>query len=216
MSKEKYLEDAVAKTAATAAGWVAKVKALEIQIAETGHAVTAATRDREQHALASTHGDPSALAAIKAARSRQHDAEQSLVDLQFALPAAILERDNAEKAAKAARRELALLHAGKLKRQRVAAAARMDDGLAAVAKAYVEFERLGRELQNFPDLDIAQGGSLSHYENVTGFRRIAASLPAFFVKMFPTTWSNTDARRSLAESEAAFWQIDEQPEAKAA
>ncbi len=57
------------------------------------------------------------------------------------------------------------------------------------------------------DLNIAVSGNLSHWETVTGYRRIAAALPAFFVKLFPTTWSNSDARRPLAESEAHFWQL---------
>jgi hypothetical protein len=38
-------------------------------------------------------------------------------------------------------------------------------------------------------------------------RRIAGALPAFFVKLFPQTWANEDARQSLAASEEKFWQL---------
>jgi hypothetical protein len=108
-------------------------------------------------------------------------------------------------------------HGEKLTRQRVAAAARMDAAFAESAAAYSEFERLGRELQSFPDLNIAVSGNLSHWETVTGYRRIAAALPAFFVKLFPTTWANEDARQSLAASEERFWQLPPQePEKNAA
>jgi hypothetical protein len=59
---------------------------------------------------------------------------------------------------------------------------------------------------------------MSHWEGVAGFRRIAAALPTFFLKLFPGTWTNESARTPLAQSEAHFWQLQpEQPEkAKAA
>jgi hypothetical protein len=44
---------------------------------------------------------------------------------------------------------------------------------------------------------------MSFYETVTGFRRIP-SLPLFFLKLFPGTWTNEDARQSLAASEEKF------------
>jgi hypothetical protein len=108
-----------------------------------------------------------------------------------------------------------MLHGQKLMRQRVAAAARMDAAFAECAAAYAEFERLGRELQSFPDLNIAASGNMSHWETVTGYRRIAAALPAFFVKQFPTTWTNEDARQSLAASEEKFWQLPPEQTEKA-
>jgi hypothetical protein len=59
---------------------------------------------------------------------------------------------------------------------------------------------------------------MSFYEGATGFRRIAASLPLFFLKLFPGTWTNEAARTPLAQSEAHFWQLPpvETPTSKAA
>jgi hypothetical protein len=94
----------------------------------------------------------------------------------------------------------------------------MDTALAESAAAYADFERLGRELQSFPDLNFAVSGNMSQWETVTVFRRIAAALPIFFVKLFPSTATNEAARRPLAESEAHFWQLppEKHSDAKAA
>jgi hypothetical protein len=160
--------------------------------------------------------DAFAISEIKAARSAETAADQSLTDLAIALPAAEAHLASAEKAAVSARHSLAMLQAEKLMRQRVAAARRMDDALAESAAAYADFERLGRELQSFPDLNFGASGNMSHYEGVTGFRRIASSLPTFFLKLFPGTWTNESARTPLAQSEAHFWQLPEPDKAKAA
>jgi hypothetical protein len=92
-------------------------------------------------------------------------------------------------------------------RSRFRAAARMDGAFAEAAAAYADFERLGRELQSFPDLNFGSSGNMSYWESVTGFRRIAASLPIFIQKLFPTTWTIEGARESLAASEEKFWQL---------
>jgi hypothetical protein len=60
-------------------------------------------------------------------------------------------------------------------------------------------------------------GNMSHWETVTGYRRIAAALPGFLAKLFsPTTYANEDARMSLAQSETNFWQLPPEQSAKAA
>jgi outer membrane protein TolC len=162
-------------------------------------------------------GDAAAISHVKAARDAQRDAESTIDDLKIALPAAQAQLAAAEKNAESARHELAKLLGEKIMRRRVAAAARMDVAFAEAASAYSDFERLGRELQSFPDLNLAAGGNMSFYEGATGFRRIAASLPLFFLKLFPGTWTNEAARTPLAQSEAHFWQLaPEQPKSKAA
>jgi hypothetical protein len=217
ISPMQHLEKAVADTAAIVSDWRTKLAQLETKLATENHAITIAKQHRQQHALASTLGDQNAVAAIKKARSEQHEAEQRAADLSIALPEARLRLAAAETAAESARHELAKLHGEKIMRARVAAAARMDAAFAESAAAYSDFERLGRELQSFPDLNLAVSGNMSFYEGATGFRRIAASLPLFFLKLFPTTWSNSDARQSLAKSELDFWQLPPEPEkAKAA
>jgi hypothetical protein len=213
MPQHHHLQKQVTETAAVVADWRRDLAAIDTQLNSATAALLRAKKQREAHALAASLGDATAIAAIKHARSEQHITEQQISDLQIALPEAQAQLAAAEKKAESARHELAKLHGERLMRARVAAAARMDAAFAESAAAYADFERLGRELQSFPDLNISQGGTMSHHEGVTGYRRIAAALPAFFVKMFPTSWSNNDMRRPLAESESHFWQLQpEQPE----
>jgi hypothetical protein len=204
---QKHLEKQVAETAAVVTESKNTIANIETQFHTANLALANAKKTREAHALKAAMGDVAAIAHVKHARSEQHTAEQTIGDLKIALPEAEAQLAMAEKNAESARHELAKLHGEKLMRQRVAAAARMDAAFSEAASAYIDFERLGRELQSFPDLGIAVSGNMSHWETVTGFRRIAASLPTFFMKLFPTTWTNEDARQSLAKSELDFWQL---------
>jgi prophage DNA circulation protein len=214
---QKHLEKQVAETAAVVTEWKSAISKIETQFNVANLARANAKKIREANALKASMGDAAAIGAVKHARSEQHTAEETIGDLKIALPEAEAQLAAAEKAAASARHELAKLHGEKLMRQRVAAAARMDAAFSEAASAYIDFERLGRELQSFPDLGIAVSGNMSHWETVTGFRRIASALPMFFLKLFPTTWTNEDARQSLAASEEKLWQLQpEQPAAKAA
>jgi hypothetical protein len=67
----------------------------------------------------------------------------------------------------------------------------MDAAFAAAAAAYDDYSTLGRELQSYPDLNHGVSG-MSSWDNVGGFRRIAASLPAFFHEVIP---NNLDHQR---------------------
>jgi hypothetical protein len=148
-------------------------------------------------------------------RSEQLNSEQILADLSVALPAARSEVLAAEKAVDAARHELALHEATALMRERIAAAARVDEALAMLQKAFGEYERLGQALQSFPDLNLAQGGAtMSRWEDCLGHRRIAAAVPTCLTKLPAWTWTNPSKFVPLAEAEAAFWSL--QPEKKAA
>jgi hypothetical protein len=213
---QKHLEAEVARTAGVVADWRRDLAAIDTQLNVATLALLRAKKQCEVHALAASLGDATAIAAIKLARGEQHITEQQISDLQIALPGAQAQLASVEKAAESARHELAKLHGEKLMRQRVVAAGRMDAAFAEAASAYNDFERLGRELQSFPDLNFGASGNMSHWEGVAGLRRIAAALPAFFVKLFPTSWSNSDMRRSLAQSEAHFWQLPEPEKQKAA
>jgi hypothetical protein len=201
------LEGQVDQTAAVVREWSNSIARIGTSLATANAALVRAKEHRQTHALQASLGDATAIAAIKHARSEQHSAEQTISDLQIALPEAQAQLASAEKAAASARHEIAKLHGEKLMRQRCAAAARMDDAFAAAASAYGDFERLGRELQAYPDLNIGVSGNMSHWESVTGYRRIAASLPTFFTKLFPGTWTIEGARESLAASEEKFWQL---------
>jgi hypothetical protein len=201
------LEKNVDDTAAVVQDWKNTIAKIETEFNVANLARDHATKARETHALAAAMQDAHAIAEIKHARSAHATAEATLADLAVALPAAATHLANAEKAAESARHQLAKLHGEKIMRARVVAAARMDAAFAESAAAFEDFSRLGREPQNFPDLNIGVSGNISHWESVTGYRRIAAALPAFFTKLFPSTWSNSDARKPLGQSEADFWQL---------
>jgi hypothetical protein len=214
---QKHLEEQVSETAAVIVEWRGTIAKIETEFNIATLARDNAKRAREKHALGAAMQDASATAEIKHARAAQTAAEETISDLGIALPEAEQQLAAAEKAAASARHALAMHHGEKLMRQRVEAAARMDAAFAESAAAYSEFERLGRELQSFPDLNIALSGNMSHWETVTGYRRIAAALPLFFLKLFPQSFSNEAPRTPIAKSEADFWQLPpEQPEAKAA
>lgn len=209
------LEVAVAAAAATVTDWRAKIAKIEAQIAAENHAITIAKQQREQHALASTLSEPNAVAAIRTARVDQYESEQRLADVSIALPAARQHLDNAERAAAAARRELAMHQAQGMMRARVAAGARLDVGFAAIPEAYLEYDSLGRQLQSFPDLDLAQGG-MSRWEDCAGLKRLAAAVPAFLKTLLSWTWTHHAKHVPLAESERQFWSLPpEQPDEKA-
>jgi hypothetical protein len=209
----KTLEDAVTETAAAVVDWRTKIAKIEAQIAASNQAIMVAKQIREQHALAEALGDAHGIALIREARSEQHEAEQRLADLSIALPKARLELAAAERAAAAARHDLAIVHAEKLMRERIAAAAAMDAALAACAAAFNDYQRLGVELQSYPDLNLAQGGGMARWEDCAGLKRISAALPAF-MKTLPS-WTLTHPAKfvPLAVAEAQFWQVPpEQPE----
>jgi hypothetical protein len=216
-AKMQHLEKQVADTAEVVREWTNSVARIETELNTANLALMRAKKQREAHALNAAMNDPAAIAAVKHARAEQQSAEQTTGDLQIALPEAKAQLAEAEKAAASARAALAMFNAEKIMRARVQAAARMDDALAQASAAYADFERLGRELQSFPDLNFGSSGNMSHWESVAGFRRIAAALPPFFLKLFPSTWTIEGARESLAESERKFWQVaPETPSEKAA
>jgi hypothetical protein len=207
ISPIQSLEKQVAEKAEVVQSWANTIAKITTEFNTATLARDNAKKARETHALKAAMGDTHAVSEIKHARAAQTAAELTIADLAVALPAAEAELATAEKAAASARRALAMLMAEKVMRDRVIAAAEMDAGFAAAAAAYEKYERLGRELLTFEDLNLQQGGTMGFYESAIGYRRIAAALPAFFVKLFPTTWSNSDPRRPLAESELHFWQL---------
>jgi hypothetical protein len=201
-------EGQVISTAAVVTAERQTLADIEAQAHTANTALARAKKVRESCALQSAKGDAIAIAAIKQARSEQNNAEQILGDLKIAHPEAAANLANAEKAAAYARHELALHQAMGLKRQRVAAAARIDAGLAEASAGYADYHRLGVELQNFPDLHIAQGGGMAFFEGTSGVKRLFGALPSFITKLFPTAISQESSQRApLAVSEAHFWSL---------
>jgi chromosome segregation ATPase len=206
----------VAETASIVAEWKSTVAKIETEFNVATLARDNAQKVRSTHALAAAMQDANAVAEIKHARSADAAAAATLADLAVAIPAAREKLADAEKAAAAARHELAKYQAEKIMRERVAAAARMDKAFADLADAYIIYESLGRQLQSYPDLNSPHGG-MAQYEGSVGFKRIAAAVPTFLLKLFPANWTNEAVRQPLAESEAHFWQLpSEKPSDKEA
>jgi hypothetical protein len=67
----KILEEAVAATAATVADWRTKIAKIEASIAAENHAITIATKQREEHALAATLGDAVAITETRQSYARR-------------------------------------------------------------------------------------------------------------------------------------------------
>jgi chromosome segregation ATPase len=159
--QQQRLEKQVEETAAAAVDWKNTIAKIETELNVATLARDNAQKVRSTHALAAAMQDAHAVAEIKHARSAEASATATIADLAVALPAAREKLAEAERAAADARSELARLQAEKIMRARVQAAARMDGALAEAAAAYVDFERLGRELQSFPYLNFAS--SISHW-----------------------------------------------------
>jgi hypothetical protein len=194
--------------------WRGAITGIERQFDIANLAVRNAKKHREAHALKAAMNDSAATAAIQDARSAQYEAEQRLADLEIALPEARLQCAAAEKAAESARHELAKFHGEKLMRERVKAAARMDAAFAEISEAFHDYQRLGAELQSYPDLDLAQGGmALSRWEDTAGLKRLASAVPLCLTKLPSWTWTHPSKRVPLAVAEAQFWNLPpEQPE----
>lgn len=217
---QKSLEKAVAEAEAVVTGWQAKISALESQAAELNTIVTKAIASREGHALSALLGDANAKAAILKARSDQGSAEQNLADIGHAVPAARAQLASAEIAAQSARTALSHHQADLLKRQRIGVAAKISDMFAALAPLIDEFDDLGMQIANTPDLfprNMFGTGSLGQLDEVIGHRRLRAALPARFEKIFPGALFDEKRKESLFDSEVRIWNLPpEQPEKKAA
>jgi hypothetical protein len=205
MQKQK-LEQQVSETAALVSDWKNSIAKIETQFNTANAALMRAKKHRETHALKASMGDAAAIEAIKAARDAQRDAEDLLADLKAALPEAEAQLAEAQKAAESARRSLAELHAEKLKRQRIDIASQMGGVIADYARLYAEYEKLGAEIVNMDMLPRSLHGMNDH-EGAVGLRRVRASLPPFFWKLFPGAIHDEMKAENLATSEARFWNL---------
>jgi hypothetical protein len=150
-------------------------------------------------------GDAAAQKALAHIRHECDEAAQSLGDLQLALPEAQQQLAAAEAAHKGAEAEQRKVITGRLARERVAAAARIDAALAEVAAAFLDYERLGKELFGAAD----HGGVMSQLEGILGLTRLAAALPAkpFLDLKKNHPMADIGIGPSLAIAEARVWNL---------
>jgi hypothetical protein len=217
--QKQDLETEVARTASEVEKWQGVITGITRQFEIANVALMRAKKAREAHALKAAQNETAAVAAIAAARSDLLAAEQTINDLEIALPAAEAQLAIAQKAATSARHELAMLHVGVLIRRRIDVAGQIGAVVADVARLYGEYEKLGREIINMPDATVVLPNmhGISNFEGVLGARRVRASLPAFFWKLFPGAIHDEMKTENLATSEARFWNLPpEQEKTKAA
>jgi hypothetical protein len=204
----QQLEKTVTETAAVVIEWKNTISGIEAQFQTANLALAKAKKIREANALKASMGDAAAVAAVKLARAEQLAAEQTILDLEIARPAAQAQLAAAEKAAESARCELAKFHAEKLMRKRIDVAAELDVAIADFARLYVEYEKLGREVVAMDALPRSLHGMANH-EGAVGLRRVRASLPSFFWRLFPGALHDEMKHEPLATSEARFWSLPE-------
>jgi hypothetical protein len=198
--------------------WASNIKKIEAEFGAANLARANAKKIREANALKASMGDAGALAAVKHARSEQHTAEQTIDDLKIALPEAEAQLAAAEKAATSARNQLARFNAEILMRKRIDVAGQLDAAIAAFADLYREYEKIGDEIINMPDVMPRNLHGISNVEGTVGARRVRASLPRFFWKLFPGAIHDETNTKNLAAAEARFWNLapEQTEKAKAA
>jgi hypothetical protein len=218
MSNEKTLQEAVKTAAAVVSDWQRSIASIETQFNVANLALMKSQKERETHALKASMGDVAAIAAVKHARDAQRDAQSTIDDLKIALPEAQAQLAAAEKAAESARRALAQFEVIVLQRKRVDIAGELDEVSRNFERLYKIYDELGREIVNMPDAMPKSLHGMSDVEGAVGARRVRASLPAFFWKLFPGAVHDEMRTEPLATTEARFWNLppDHDEKSKAA
>jgi hypothetical protein len=210
------MSDRLNEAAASVTTWRDRVRTLTQNIEEAEAVVAASARRRSEHVLAASLGDDAAKENLATVLEDDRRAERELEDLRSALPLATSKLKEAESTHSAAEAEFRKAEVNRLARERVEAAAEIDQAFADFAAAWSKYESLGHELI---DLASSEAGANTLYlsETVSGVARLVASLPAApFLQIrerYPFMTISTS--RSLAAAEAAYWRLSVD-EAKAA
>jgi hypothetical protein len=201
MSNAKTLEDAVTETAAVVTDWKNSIAKIETQLNSANLALAKSKQEGEIHRAKAAAGDAAAIGACKHAQDAQREAESTITEIRLvALPKAVSQLAEAEREAENARRDLAKPHIEALKREVVADAAVIDEGLAVAAAAQE------RRLRNIAEIESWErdDGHVSRREDRVGLRRIYSALPAF-MRSLP---ANPTAKFiPLAESDRQFFNL---------
>jgi hypothetical protein len=211
------MNDRLNEAAAAVATWRDRVRNLTENIAKAEAVAAASVRARQENVLAASLGDDAARANLAAVLEDDRRAERELQDLRLALPLAESELRTAEAALRIAETEFRRSELDRLARERVAAAAAIDQAFADFSRAWATFESLGHEL-----LDLASqapgANALFLAETISGEARLAASLPRnpflAIKEKFPFMAIST--HKSLADSERSYWRLPAVDEVKAA
>jgi chromosome segregation ATPase len=211
------LEKDCAKATAEVAKWQSNVTTIRDKQASTRQLLDDAEKRRQACALGAATGDAAAVEAMKKVRRDVETAERDLKDLEIALPAAARQLAAAQEEERRAKLQLLKVEAAKLQRERVAAAAEMDEALDAYEAAAKKYEDLGGRLEAYFAESLAArgyGNLISATENLTGMQRRMAALTRAFRRYFYST--PIPEFQPLAASETNFWQLPLKDETGAA
>jgi DNA repair exonuclease SbcCD ATPase subunit len=207
ISPLQALEQSVIEAEARVADWKRSVAAIETELNTANAALVRAKGHREAHAMAARLGDATAKAVVAQARDEQHAAEQDIVDLQIALPAAAEQLATAEKSAASARHALAKLQAEALMRQRIEVAGQIDEVIAEFTRLFGQYEKFGREIANMPGILPANTFGMVNHDDALGWRRVRACLPKLLDRVYPNAQHDEMRKESLATSETRHWNL---------
>jgi hypothetical protein len=209
---EKLVEEAEARVADRQRA----IAAISTQLNTANDALMTAKKVRETHAMAARLGDATAKDAVAHARDEQHAAEQDLQDLRIAQPEAEAQLALAEKNAASARHALGKLMAEQIIRKRISVAGQIDGAIADLTKLLLEFERLGQDIANTPDIPPSNMFGVVDHSNALGLRRVRAALPKIFDRIYPNAQHDEMKKENLATTEALHWNLPLESGSKAA
>jgi hypothetical protein len=201
------MEKQVAETARVVSDWKTNQAKIETAISDANVRLAKADASRKKFVLDANLGNPDAIKEIAKARAENNDALGDTADLGLALSDAKARLIEAEREAAIARNNLAEFEAEVLKRRRIDVAGQLDAAIAAFADLYREYEKLGDEIINMPDVMPRSLHGISNVEGAQGARRVRASLPRFFWKLFPGAVYDEMKTENLATAEARFWNL---------
>ena len=199
------LEKQIAETAKIVESWQSNIAAIESQIANAHSRLEKSEAQRKRFALDASLGRPDAIAGIAKARAEAFAAEGDQSDLGHALSQAKAMLIEAEREAKIARNNLARFMVEIVMKKRIEVAGQLDAAISDFARVYAQYEELGATIINMPDSMSHNVHGMSNHEGAVGARRVAAALPAFFLRFFPNSLHDEQKKESLAVTESRFW-----------
>jgi hypothetical protein len=201
-------ETKIEQAAAAVATWRDRVRTLTENVVTATAALSETKKRRQESLLAAALGDQDVRKQLDHLLEEDRKAERELDDLRASLPIAEAALANAQLAQKAAEVEWRRTEVERLARERVAAAAAIDQAFADFSAAWAKYEGLGKQLFNAAADDHASNIH-SFVESVDGMLRLAASLPhePFYSLRWRHSFAQIGGGAPLAVAEAAFWRL---------
>jgi hypothetical protein len=202
------MQSKLEQSAAAVAEAQANVRTITENISKAEAIVAAAAHRRTEHELAAALGNYESRNHLEQILRDDSEAERQLQIQQRALPLALERLKSAENAHRDAEAEQRKADVSRLARERVDAAAAIDQAFADFSKAWSEYQALGHELLNLASQE-PNSNALYLAETVDGVGRLVASLPAkpFLAIREKFNFMPISTSKSFAAAEAAYWRL---------